>query len=77
MVNTILSLNDGISSGKDVKMRARRSAKRKVPGKLQLEDIMTISWHTIDRAVIEVAMTVSGNTEMVVGVSHEVSTWKQ
>ena len=77
MVNTILSLNAGISSGKDVKIIARKSAKRKVPGKLQLEDIMTISWHTIGRTVTEAAMTVSGNTEIVMGASQEVFTWQQ
>ena len=77
MVNTILSLNVGISSGKDVKMSARKSAKRKVPGKLQLENIMTISLHTTNRTVTAAAMMVSGSTEMVAGISLEVSTWQQ
>ncbi|MDP6923859.1 MAG: hypothetical protein R2568_02245 [Candidatus Scalindua sp.] len=76
MVNTILSLNVGISSEKDVIMNARKSAKSKVPDKLRQGDIMTISWHIIGRTVAETAMTVSGSTEMVVGVSHEVSTWQ-
>jgi hypothetical protein len=43
---------------------------------LRQGDIMTISWHIIGRTVAETAMTVSGSTEMVVGVSHEVSTWQ-
>ncbi len=46
-------------------------------GKLKREGIMTISCHTIEWAVTETGMTVSGSTEMIGVVNLDVSTLTQ
>ena len=45
-----------------------------MPGKMMPEGIMKIAWYTIGWMMTEAIMTISDSTEMIDGVTREVST---